>query len=403
MTREPTTSEEKLNLETAAEVGTACHTMLEELLSTGSLLYSVGGVVKVITQNDGSEHSRLSPSGAERWTACPGSVVLVPKLVESQPRITDVKVTKEMLEWVHTAADWVLGYLRANPDCILYTEERARAGAFFGCPDDMWGTSDVVILNRRKLELVVVDGKFGWVEVEAEENKQLTIYAGGIAHDFGWAFSTVRMVILQPRCEEDPVKQWVISQDRLLEEMRRLQPKVDRALAQWSLPKNKLELHATDEGCKWCEAAPLCPELQKRSLELAKREFSDPALLDKETFMRILDSAEQIRDALNKVERHALNLLALGQEVPGFKRVRGIKRRVWKDPTQGGETLVKLGVPRDEVWRTELQFTPTQAEKRVGKNFVDLLESYIDQPVGEPTLVREDDKRFPLAPDFAPC
>lgn len=394
---------EKLTTETAAEVGTACHMMLESSLKAdGVLRVAHPYTVRVVTKDDGSAHARLSPSAASRWTTCPGSVVLVPKSVDSAARVVDVNITEMMMIWVHTALQWITGYLKNNPGSILYSEERARAGVPFGCPDDMWGTADVVIVNRRQLELVIVDAKFGYNEVQAEKNKQLLLYAIGLAHDFGWPFNTVRMVILQPRSEE-PVKQWVIEQDKLREEMERLRPKVANALLQWTLQPAQLQLVASEEGCKWCEAAPVCPELQRHSRTLAIREFSEPQLISEGRFLELLEQTELAELAVGKLRAHALKLILAGVQLKGWKAVEKNKHRVWKDPLDAGEALVQIGLPREEVFKEELQFTPAQAEKRVGTKEKKLLEGFIEKPVGEPVLARETDRRPALAPDFTPC
>lgn len=402
---------EKVDTETAAEVGTACHMMLESILKAGVYTPAPPGFspsdawspksIKVVTRNDGSEHARLSPSAAERWTICGGSVALTSKVSESASRTVDVSITDEMVEWVEKVVLWVFDYLKNNPGCVLYSEERARAGVPFGCPDEMWGTADVVIVNRKKLELVVADAKFGYSEVAVHGNKQLTLYSIGLAHDFGWAFKTHRQVILQPRSAV-PVKEAVLSVEQLQLEMFRLGPKVDAAVLQLN-GEAALQLVPTDEGCKWCSAAGICPELQKRALQLARREFLEPELLSRDDLVLLLKEADRVRKGLNAAEAHAANLLKLGQPVPGFKLVRGEKRRVWNNPAAAGNTLVKLGVPYDDVWRSEMQFTPAQAEKKVGAHFKDLLQVHIEKPLGEATLVTEDDPRMPLPPEFEPC
>lgn len=399
---------EKLTIETAAEVGTACHKLLELALKNGirpPLLFNwpeqlVGSVITVTTQDDSSQHAVLAPSGAPRWFVCPGSVVLTQKVANAAPRSTDVVITEEMVEWVDVAVRWVLEYLAANPGCVLYTEERARAGVPFGCPDEMWGTADVVIVNLVKLELVVFDAKFGFNEVQVNRNPQLLLYAIGLACDFGWAFKTYLNVILQPR-SEIPVKREVLTQGELNAEAFRIHPKVKAALAQWESPM--LELVATDEGCKWCSAAGVCPELQKRALQLAKREFAEPELLPREDLVLLLKEADRIEAGLNAARVHALRLLQLGQEVPGFKLVRGIKRRIWReDAPEVPLVLEDLGLSHDAIWQQKL-ITPAQAEKKVGKHFEDLLQPYIEKPLGEPTLAPESDPRLPLPPEFEPC
>lgn len=396
---------EKVDIALASEIGTACHMMLEEALKKGlepaQLFWRFSNTTVQVVSGDDGAHAALSPSAAERWSVCPGSVVLAGKVARPTKTVTNVPVTAEMVEWVHVVLSWVLGYLRDNPGCVLYSEERARAGVPFGVPDDMWGTADVVIVNRAKLELVVFDAKFGYVEVQVQRNPQLLLYTIGLANDFGWAFKNHRLVIGQPRSEV-PIKQEELSHPQLQDAFLRLHAKVREAHDQ--LHGNApLKLVPTEEGCKWCPAAGICPELQKRTLELARREFMDPELLTRDQLVTLLKAAPLVRSALNAAEAHAARLLSLGQKVPGFKLVRGTKRRVWADTIQAAETLEHLGVRREDIWVAEMQFTPAQAEKKVGKHFADLLQPYIETPLGEPCLATEDDPRPQLPPEFEPC
>lgn len=352
--------------------------------------------IEVVTEGADDEHALLSPSSADRWTVCPGSTTLVPRSASSARSVAVVPVTEEMKTWVATAAEWVGGYMSENPKCRMKLEDRARAGDAFGCPDDMWGTFDIAIVNRPKRELVVIDAKFGYNEVEAFRNKQLLLYAIGLVHHRSpGSFDRVLLVILQPRSAE-PVKKWLITMDDLDEWREWFAPRVEDAR------KPGARLVPTDEGCAWCPAAGVCPELQRHALEMAQREFHEPALMKREELLLLLDNADRIRDGLKAAEQHAAKLLALGQELPGWTLVYGEKRRVWTNEVAAGRRLIQLGVPAAEVFRTELQFTPVQAEKRVGSHFSDLLDDVTARPRGEATMCREGQEkgRDPVKPDF---
>jgi hypothetical protein len=355
-------------------------------------------------------HAKLSPSAAKRWLACPGSVALGSEVVDPGSRAADegtaghalfersirlgkrprfwqddiiegVKVTQEMVEWVTSAVEWVKEYLRANQDAIVYTEEKVIIGPAIGVgPDDCFGTSDLFILTPH--ELVVFDLKLGYVPVEVEDNPQLELYALGFHRDMGGLFEQVRLVIHQPRAGGP--KEIVVPTDALYAKARNTYEPGAKAALTAGAP-----LRASEDACRWCPAAALCPELQKQALEMARQEFVQVDTLSKDQMLLILEKAEVIETALKAVRSQAMKLLSLGQDIPGWKLVAGNKRRAWKD-----EEAVKKAMP--ELLVKEL-VTPPQAEKLVGKEKV---APFIHTPVGEATLVRQSDRRPALPPDF---
>lgn len=359
-------------------------------------------------------HAKLSPSAAKRWVGCPGSVSMTAGVVDSGSRAADegtaghalfekalrlgkkptfwlgevienVKVTDEMAGWVTEAVEWVKEYMAGNPGAVLYTEEKVNIGPALGLPADvLWGTSDLFILTPK--ELVVFDLKLGYVGVEAELNYQLMLYGLGFHHQLGGMFDSVRLVIHQPRA--GGAKEYVMTADALESHGRELfAPAAKLALSEGA------PLRASEEACKWCPAAGLCPELHKESLAMARQEFGSVETLTKDQLLLLLDKADIIEAALKAARAHASKLLALGQQLPGWKRVAGTKRRAWKDEQAA---LVKLSKLDPEVAPRSL-LTPAQAEKLLGKKAV---EEFVHTPVGEPTLVRESDKRTALPPEF---
>lgn len=382
-----------------------------------------------------SAHAHLQPSSAYRWFICPGSVRLVGIVPDPDPGdaaavgtachrlfedfvklgrapesrigqhvlVVDqnvdsaekVEVTRDMVEWVDYALEWLYEERRLHPKRMLRVEQRAHCGAYYGCPDEMWGTADIVLIDDEAAHLTVADEKYGFVEVDAEDNAQLQLYAIGICHDYGWAFKTIRTVIIQPRSSQ-PVKEHTYTVEELLDVARRIAPKVEAALDPMA------SLVPSEDGCKWCPAAGGCVALRERALSLVATDFASEETVSLEAIKQTLDSADEIRAWLNNVEAHAAKLLSLGQKIEGYKRVYGEKRRIWTNPERAGDALVKLGVKKDEVWTRELGFTPAQAEKKVGKAMADLLQPFIERPRGEPTLAKADDKREEAPPDFEP-
>jgi hypothetical protein len=179
-------------------------------------------------------HSKLSPSKAYRWLACPGSVREESRYPDepSGPSAIDGTHTHSLLEHCiknsgdptkmvgvkmkdhegefvvdRERADRVrvaLDYVNTQAGFIgtVVPEQRVHLRHLVG-RDDMDGTCDVQIKNPDVLE--IIDYKDGMNEVEAKDNPQLELYALGALASYGlpvngdYPFTTVRTTIIQPK------------------------------------------------------------------------------------------------------------------------------------------------------------------------------------------------------------
>jgi hypothetical protein len=373
-----------------------------------------------------SAHAKLGPSAAKRWLTCPGSTRLLAaipdpgsepaamgtychdqlaRLLTERPHALpgarvvvegfEFEYTEEMYGWVQQAARWVKQYMDLHPAARLMVEQHSPVGEVFGHPDLLWGTADIVIVNDEEHELVVADAKFGFEEVDSEENPQVSLYAMGMAHQLGWEhFDAFEQVILQPRSPQ-PVKVELLTRDELLDRVRSYREPVERAV-RWGTG----ELVPSDEGCRWCRAAGRCPAVNIEALLAAGNEFSEPGLLPLDALLEVLDSAERIKLHLRKAAEYVEQQLRLGQKMPGWKLVKSNKHRQWNvdAPTVMGAVAALGEDPEDVLTEPEL-LSPAQVEKKLKLKLPDELAS---KPEGEPTLVRESDPRDGLAPEFTP-
>jgi hypothetical protein len=362
------------------------------------------------------EHAKLSPSAAKRWKTCPASVretanVVSPDtehslrgtaghwafaewLTNGEPppvgskAPNDIEITQELLEAVGTAVGWVERYLaEAGGKCTILCEERVQIGSpYYGLdPDLLWGTADLIIMAPE--ELVVFDLKLGWKNVEAEDNEQLSLYAGGTCVEVGWLWDRIRFVIAQPKQGEP--KEWLITKDELIAKLEEFREPIANALS--DAPRYVPGVCAET----FCPAQAVCQELHKEAIVLAQREFATPEEIVKHITLEqlgvLLDKADIIRGVLAAVEVHALNLIQAGTAVPGYKAVEGRKNRVWKP---GAEEHVKKVLGKNAYVPPKL-ISPAQAEK-----LTDTLDAFIEKPKGEPRLAKETDKRPALPPHF---
>ena len=192
-------------------------------------------------------HSPIGASQCERFWNCPGSVKLIQTLpdkgkgttsihaatgtakhsfsetalknrklggmsaVEIKPGLScivdghRIEITEEFIDHVRFYVDFVLEELKeSGPYAQLFLEHEFR---LTDIDEDAWGSADAVILQEFG-KLKVIDAKFGYRKVWAQENKQLQYYALGAAQ-LG-DFNEVELIIVQPACEnpEERVSRW---------------------------------------------------------------------------------------------------------------------------------------------------------------------------------------------------
>lgn len=346
-------------------------------------------------------HAKLSPSSAERWMTCPGSVALSEGYADRSSAVADEgTAAHELAERILLGAqgDALVGLCAQNfvewtsemlQDVLRYTSSvQALVGAVGGAlmveqrlPISEWtgeadahGTADAVILAGT--ELIVADLKFGrGVVVDADENKQLRIYALAALREFefvGGPFETVRIIISQPRlCA---LSEWTCT----VAELEAFGDEVRVAAAATNAPDAPLV--PSGKGCKWCRAAADCPALKAEVLDMFDAvQPSDPALpsdtLPSDTLGDSLSKVGLVETWCKAVRAEAERRLLAGVPVKGFKLVQGKQgNRRWADAAEAEAMLKAFRLKTEEMYDLSL-ISPTTAEK--------LLKPTIDPATGE--------------------
>lgn len=383
-----------------------------------------------------SAHARLSPSGAHRWMACPGSVVLEADYPDTGSLYADEGTAAHTLaSWcledgmdadqylggeivvgerkfvVDTAmADYVQDYVKLVRDYAkggsLFVEQRVPIGHLTG-ETDAGGTSDAVVLHRN--EMVVIDLKYGMgVKVYAEDNPQLMMYALGAYEQFGlaWEGDTVTMVIHQPRLNH--VAEWSIPLAVLLDfaaQVRDAAATVAEALSVADIGVDSY-LNPGEKQCRFCKAKASCPALRAEVADVVHSaatldDFADlvPQVPDSQTgdnylsvAMSKVDLVEQWCKAVRaEVERRLL----AGQTVEGYKLVEGKRgNRKWRSEAEAEALMKSMRLRQDEMFDFKL-ISPTKAEKLLKdqpKRWAKVAD-LITQDAGKPSVAQETDKR----------
>ncbi len=398
------------------------------------------------------KHAVLSPSGAKKWLNCSGSILLESTRKKTSSKYADEGTAahevgsqafmayhpkakflsaheapqigstfsfvgkmmykgqdgaewfcdEEMARYVSIYVSNVEGYFMANTSNKLWVEQSLPISQYTG-EEGAVGTSDAVILCEAEGELQVHDLKYGkGVQVSAEENEQLQIYALAALDKydpFGFCHQ-VRLVIHQPRVTPQP-SEWTIS----VSELR-----------QWAqdivIPAAKLAtdvlngavaptFNPSKDVCRWCTASGSCKAQTGRVYELVAGQFEsvedkprEPTGLTAEERTTIFINLDLIKTFIKAVESSIITDIQRGIDFPQLKVVEGRKgHKKWAP--QAKDSLVDL--LGDERFEPQSLISPTEALKIAKIKGVTIPNELIVVPAGKATVVSITDKRPPLA------
>lgn len=399
-------------------------------------------------------HARLSPSGAHRWMACPGSLKLeapfpntgsvyadegtaahqlldwclttgqdasayAGRLIEVEDSGRKFEVDEEMIEGVQGYCDYVRGL-----GGVLLPEQKVDLSRHLEQPD-CFGTADTLVVVDDTLH--VVDLKYGRRFVDAEENKQLMLYGLGALDAVSLAYDITRVVltIFQPKVSMTPSTYELPVEDlEYFAVTARVAAKV--AVAQFEQDDRlALSLVPGESQCQWCKAKSVCPALAQEVRSTAVTaaatadDFSDLTVesvtvdetASDDYLAFAMDKADLIEGWVKSVRAEVERRLVAGREVPGYKLVEGKKgHRKWINEDEAQLQLKSMRLKQDEMFDFKL-ISPTTAEKlykagRIGERQWKKLQAQYAQNQGKPSVAPVTDGRPAIsvaasADDFA--
>lgn len=395
-----------------------------------------------------ASHSSLSPSSAERWTNCPGSVALsatVPKppsspyasegtnahtlaeelvtgkITESKLRarigskITSWdgftnKITEEMVDGAVAYNDLVkeeLGKLsksRGSIDVQSFAEAKVIAKSV---DPEVRGTADWIGFKKGN-RLVVLDYKFGkGVIVNPKGNKQMGIYALGAMDTIaGEAYDEIDLIIHQPRAshKDGTIRRWTATKDWFVEFREELKKAV-------AATRRKNAPLAAGKWCKFCPAAGVCPEISSEIQRQVEADFTvipapvsgkstglaDPRAMSPERIAAALSWEDGVGSWFVALHQRARELRNAGLHVPGYKLVESRTHRQWSKDEDGVVEDLELYLDKAVLFDAPNLKSVSQVEKLLGagKAGKGVLESLglVTKPEGDLIIVPLDDPR----------
>ena len=357
-----------------------------------------------------SGHAKLSPSSAVRWMTCPGSVTLSEGIEDKSSSNADegtmmhafaascletgvdavayigLRLNGKQAKDVQFYVDHVREIVAATGG-ELQVEQRLPIGWLTG-EEGAHGTADAVIVTPD--ELIIVDAKFGYKEVEAEENPQLMIYAAAAYDELkvAYDFQRVRVVISQPRLLAKP--EFSFSMDELQKFI------VDVAFSAEYTRHNPDKYVPSEKACQWCRAKAICPALREQSL--ADFDVVVPETAHEDDLARVMANANLIEGWIKAVRAEVERRLLANIPVPGYKLVQGKKgNRAWADADVAEAALKAMRIKHDQMYDYKLA-SPTSIEKlakadEIGPRQWTKIQALITQSDGQPSVAPVSDKR----------
>jgi hypothetical protein len=340
----------------AAMLGTAAHKMLELLIISGGeeAREYLGGVFLVKAAGD--EETEYYP---------PGTPALDPE--HARPGWFMFVADEKMVEGVQQTLDEVYRIKASRYEGAQILSEVYMDGSWLD--NRTGGTIDVRIVEPFGW-LDIVDHKNGYIIVEAKDNDQLKQYAMLAAHEYPEC-EGVTVTISQPNAPH--ADGLIRSESYTIDELKLYELQVKAAADATSKPNAPLR---AGDWCLWCTAKTRCEAYDAMLLEEAAVDFAEdeppaqlPTPVTTADLAHKMEWVPSIEAWIGNIKADIQRELENGNEVPGWKLVRGKAKRRLIDPVETVRALTEdVGLDEADLYVAPKLKTPAQLEKLgVGK------------------------------------
>lgn len=373
----------------------------------------------------------LYPSSAARWVTCTASPKFIAANADKLPP-SDTIYNQEGATAHEVAAALLEGREVNLKECPtpITKEMHKHAWNYWEYVQSLGGTPIV----ERKFPLWYASGRSGKVDVltiadghthiidlkygqgvivDPFENLQGAIYARSAMREFlvtrpvePWTERPVSIHIYQPRgrgAEDSPSHVWDTTWGEILDFTAQV-----TAAAELILTDGQTEFVPSDKACRFCPAKGFCTARTKEftaevtvlpPIKTGPLVLPPATVITEEQMAAVLKHGDAIKQWVDDVWDHGLELLKGGGTIEGFKLVLGRQgNRYWTDPEKAAKLLLKDTHLREkEVYETSV-VSPGGVEKLLGKDklTIDLL-NLVARSDGKPTIAPTADKR----PEYA--
>lgn len=371
-------------------------------------------------------HAKLGPSSAKRWMTCPGSVAAIAACPventtsEAAAEGTAAHALAEILlrERIELRGQggllkgWAAEYGKKYDANALkagvmpYVDKVSEAWEELGgrkrarllleqrvfVIDGVYGTADAVIISDKGV-LHVLDLKFGrGVRVEAEDNPQLRCYALGALQDaeLEQDIREVRMTIVQPRHKDGGRTSTAVMTAEALhawsEELK--------AAAEATKAEGAARV-PSEGGCRFCPAAPWCPEraafvAETVGLDASAGLTADPVDYSPVVLAEAMSNVEAVEGWCKAVRCEAHRQAGTKEGLPGWHLRPGRARRSVTE--EAAQALVDFGMLSEDEAFTRLPATISTLETAVGgrKALDAAVGDLLELSTSAPTLAKDE-------------
>lgn len=349
-------------------------------------------------------HSTFGASSMSRWANCPASIAACKNIPETSSPYAEegtlahnfaerllreeedtetvlTELAKALPDGYASVVTYVAGIksmLCAENVRLIGIEQKVELPCVSA---EAFGTADCII--EQENDLHVIDYKHGaGVPVAAEGNLQGLYYLAGAAMAQERYYDNYIFTVVQPRVSVgEPIKSVSYKLSDILDFL---------AYAKQKIEDTQVEnpVYKTGDWCRFCRAAPFCPQKHKEVAEFLDEPLPSVFGYDMEALKERYEKIPSIRQYIGAVESFVMSEAQNGAVLPGYYVREKTGNRAWKRGLDVAASLAKF-VDEEDVYEPKKVKSPAQIEKLLPREDREILESLTERKVTGIKLVKD--------------